>query len=89
DLLGSKAMIGKMEREILHHDLSSVEETLGNVMERLKVLESEDNATLKKKLADKEMLLDLTRMDRDTAERRLSESIWWNEIFYLEMVRKG
>nr|GEZ88952.1 hypothetical protein [Tanacetum cinerariifolium] len=53
DLLGSKAMIGKMEREILHHDLSSVEETLGNVMERLKVLESEDNATLKKKLADK------------------------------------
>nr|GEZ90922.1 reverse transcriptase domain-containing protein [Tanacetum cinerariifolium] len=28
---------------------------------RLKVLESEENATLKKKLADKEMLLDLTR----------------------------
>nr|GEV81036.1 hypothetical protein [Tanacetum cinerariifolium] len=81
--------IGKMEREILHHDLSSVEETLGNVVERLKVLESEENATLKKKLAEKEMLLDLTRMDRDRAERRLSESIWWNERFYLEMVRKG
>nr|GEY16213.1 hypothetical protein [Tanacetum cinerariifolium] len=29
-LLGSEAKIGKMEREILHHDLSSVEETLGN-----------------------------------------------------------
>nr|GEU64845.1 hypothetical protein [Tanacetum cinerariifolium] len=28
-LLGSKAKIGKMEREILHHDLSGVEETLG------------------------------------------------------------
>nr|GFB10380.1 putative zinc finger, CCHC-type, retrotransposon Gag domain protein [Tanacetum cinerariifolium] len=88
-LLGSKARIGKIEREILHHDLSSVEETLGNMVERFKVLESEENATLKKKLADKEMLLDLTRMDRDRAERRLSESIWWNERFYLEMVRKG
>nr|GFD27545.1 hypothetical protein [Tanacetum cinerariifolium] len=62
-LLGSKARIGKIEREILHHDLSSVEETLGNVVERFKVLESGENATLKKKLADKEMLLDLTRMD--------------------------
>nr|GFC76537.1 hypothetical protein [Tanacetum cinerariifolium] len=71
-----------------HHDLSSVEETLGNVVEILKVLESEKNATLKKKLAKKEMLLDLTRMDRDRAERRLSGSIWWNERFYLEMVCK-
>nr|GFC11729.1 hypothetical protein [Tanacetum cinerariifolium] len=68
--------IGKMEREILHHVLSGVEETLGNVVERLKVLESGENVTLKKKLADKKMLLDLTRMDRDRAERRLSESIW-------------
>nr|GEZ16661.1 hypothetical protein [Tanacetum cinerariifolium] len=59
-LLGSEAWIRKIEREILHHDLSGVEETLGNVVERLKVLESEENATLKKKLADKEMLLDLT-----------------------------
>nr|GFA81913.1 hypothetical protein [Tanacetum cinerariifolium] len=81
--------IGKMEREILHHDLSGVEETLGNVVERLKVLESEENATLKKKFDDKEMLLDLTHMDRDRAEKRLSESIWWNERFYLEMVCKG
>nr|GFC56470.1 hypothetical protein [Tanacetum cinerariifolium] len=32
-LLGSEAKIGKMEREILHHDLSSVEETLGKVKE--------------------------------------------------------
>nr|GEW13305.1 putative reverse transcriptase domain-containing protein [Tanacetum cinerariifolium] len=68
---------------------ADVEETLENVVERLKVLESEENATLKKKLAKKEMLLDLTRMDRDKAERRLSESIWCNEGFYLEMVRKG
>nr|GEX53477.1 hypothetical protein [Tanacetum cinerariifolium] len=88
-LLGSEARIGKIKREILHHDLSSVEETLGNVVEILKVLESEKNATLKKKLAKKEMLLDLTRMDRDKTERRLSGSIWWNERFYLEMVCKG
>nr|GFA46658.1 hypothetical protein [Tanacetum cinerariifolium] len=67
--------IGKMEKEILHHDLSSVEETLGNVVERLKVLESKENATLKKKLAENEMLLDLTHMERDRAERRLSKSI--------------
>nr|GEZ63340.1 hypothetical protein [Tanacetum cinerariifolium] len=39
-LLGLEARIRKMEREILHHDLSGVEETLGNVVERLKVLES-------------------------------------------------
>nr|GEV62415.1 hypothetical protein [Tanacetum cinerariifolium] len=70
-LLGSEARIGKMEREILHHDLSSIKETLGNVVESLKVPESEDNATLKKKLVEKEMLLDLTRMDQDRAERRI------------------
>nr|GFD06724.1 hypothetical protein [Tanacetum cinerariifolium] len=71
----------EMEREILHHDLSSVEETLGKVVEKLKVLENEENATLRKKLAGKEVLLDLTRMERDRAERRLSESIRWNKGF--------
>nr|GFD12428.1 hypothetical protein [Tanacetum cinerariifolium] len=67
--------------EILHHDLSGVEETLGKVVERLKVLESEENTTLRKKLAEKEVLLDLTRMERDRAEKRLSESIWRNNTF--------
>nr|GEY94657.1 hypothetical protein [Tanacetum cinerariifolium] len=75
-LLGSEAKIGKMEREILHRDLSGVEETLGKVVEGLKVFESEENATLRKKLAEKEVLLDLTCMERDRAEKRLSESIW-------------
>nr|GEW24661.1 ribonuclease H-like domain, reverse transcriptase, RNA-dependent DNA polymerase [Tanacetum cinerariifolium] len=88
-LLGSEAKIGKIEREILHRDLSGVKETLGKVVERLKVLESEENATLRKKLAKKEVLLDLTRMERDRAEKRLSELIWWNKRFYLEIVRKG
>nr|GFC97238.1 hypothetical protein [Tanacetum cinerariifolium] len=46
--------------EILHHDLSGVEETLGKVVERLKVLESEENVTLRKKLVEKEVFLDLT-----------------------------
>nr|GFB08464.1 hypothetical protein [Tanacetum cinerariifolium] len=55
-LLGLEAKIGKMEREILHQDLSGVEETLGKVVERLKVLESEENATLKKKLAETKMV---------------------------------
>nr|GEZ72988.1 hypothetical protein [Tanacetum cinerariifolium] len=75
-LLGSEAKIGKIEREILHHELSGVEETLGKVVVRLKVLKSEENATLRKKLAEKEVLLDLTRMERDRPEKRLSKSIW-------------
>nr|GEY52126.1 hypothetical protein [Tanacetum cinerariifolium] len=70
-LLGSEAKIGKMEREILHHDVSGIEETLRKVVETLKVLESEENATLGKKLAEKEVLLDLTRMERDRAEKRI------------------
>nr|GEZ73340.1 hypothetical protein [Tanacetum cinerariifolium] len=67
------------------------EATIGTGSQRpfANVLESGENETLKKKLDDKEMLLDLTRMDRDRAERRLFESIWWNERFYLEMVHKG
>nr|GFB86159.1 hypothetical protein [Tanacetum cinerariifolium] len=85
----AESKTSRTERELLHHDLSSVEETLGKVVERLKVLKSEENATLKKKLAEKDVLLDLTRMERDRAERKLSESIWWNERFYLEMVHKG
>nr|GFC66518.1 hypothetical protein [Tanacetum cinerariifolium] len=61
--------------EILHPNLSGVEETLGKMVERLKVLESEENATLRKKLTEKEVLLDLTRMERDRTEKRLSELI--------------
>nr|GFB92756.1 hypothetical protein [Tanacetum cinerariifolium] len=68
---------------------ANVEETLRKVVERLKVLESKENATLRKKLAEKEVLLDLTRMERDRAERTLSESIRWNKGFYLVMVRRG
>nr|GEV69557.1 hypothetical protein [Tanacetum cinerariifolium] len=77
------------ERKLLDHDLGDVERTLSIVLERLKVLESGENATLKKKLAEKEMQLVIARMDHASAERRLHESIGWNRSFYMEMVRKG
>nr|GFA86432.1 hypothetical protein [Tanacetum cinerariifolium] len=68
-LLGSEAKIGKMEREILHHDLSGVEETLGKMVERLKVLKSEENATLTKKLAEKEGAVPKPPSDDEGFER--------------------
>nr|GEX80781.1 hypothetical protein [Tanacetum cinerariifolium] len=48
-----------------------------------------ENATLKKKLAEKEMQLVIARMDHASTEQRLHESIRWNQRFYMEMVRKG
>nr|GEX52717.1 hypothetical protein [Tanacetum cinerariifolium] len=88
-LLKSKNKIGEKERKLHDHDLGDVERTLSIVLERLKVLESGENATLKKKLAEKEMQLVIARMDHASAERRLHESIGWNQRFYMEMVRKG
>ncbi|GJU33796.1 hypothetical protein Tco_1182150 [Tanacetum coccineum] len=88
-LLKSKDKIGEKEREILDHDLGDVERTLGNVLERLMVLESGENATLKKKLDETETRLAWARMERDIAERSLHESQVWNKRFYLDMVRIG
>ncbi|GJU80349.1 hypothetical protein Tco_1282714 [Tanacetum coccineum] len=88
-LLKSKNMIGKKERELLDHDLGDVERTLGNVLEMLKVLESGENATLKKRLTETETKLAWARMERDIAEGRLHESRVWNKRFYMEMVRIG
>nr|GEZ42830.1 hypothetical protein [Tanacetum cinerariifolium] len=80
----SEAKIGKMEREILHHDLSSVEETLGKVVERLKVLESKENATLRKKLTEKEVLLDLTHMEPKAQTKAMgieaANNTPWSEV---------
>nr|GEW27427.1 hypothetical protein [Tanacetum cinerariifolium] len=50
------------------------------------VLESGENATLKKRLAETETKLLWARMECDTAERRLRESRVWNTMFYLDMV---
>nr|GFB43276.1 putative reverse transcriptase domain-containing protein [Tanacetum cinerariifolium] len=88
-LLKSNNKIKEKERKLLDHDLGDVERTLSIVLERLKVLENGENATLKKKLAEKETQLVIARMDHASAERRLHESIGWNRRFYMEMVRKG
>ncbi|GJS16760.1 putative reverse transcriptase domain-containing protein [Tanacetum coccineum] len=88
-LLKSKNKIEEKEREILDQDLGSVEHVLGDVLERLKVLESRENATSKKKLVEAEMKLELARMEHDMVERRLHASYGWNKRFYMEMVRIG
>ncbi|GJY19404.1 hypothetical protein Tco_0390895 [Tanacetum coccineum] len=51
-LLKSNNKIGEKERELLNHDLENVKRALGNVLERMSVLESGENATLKKRLAE-------------------------------------
>ncbi|GJR93632.1 hypothetical protein Tco_0265806 [Tanacetum coccineum] len=88
-LLKSKNKIGEKERELLNHDLENVKRALGNVLERISVLESGENATLKKILAEGETKLAWARMERDIAERWLHESRVWNKIIYLDMVRIG
>ncbi|GJZ92401.1 hypothetical protein Tco_0664466 [Tanacetum coccineum] len=47
--LSQRIRSGK-KRELLDHDLGDVERTFGNVLERLKVLESGENTTLKKRI---------------------------------------
>ncbi|GJR39638.1 hypothetical protein Tco_1215322 [Tanacetum coccineum] len=53
-LLKSKDKIREKERELLNHDLENFKRALGNVLERISVLESGENATLKKRLAETE-----------------------------------
>ncbi|GKD29104.1 hypothetical protein Tco_1239882, partial [Tanacetum coccineum] len=72
-LLKSKNKIGEKEREIPNHDLGNVEHVLGDILERLKVLESRENATSKKKLVEAEMKLELARIEHDMVERRCWE----------------
>ncbi|GJT15908.1 hypothetical protein Tco_0874614 [Tanacetum coccineum] len=88
-LLKSKNKKGEKERELLYHDLGDVDRTLGNVLERVSVLESGENATLKKRLDETETKLAWARIERDIAERSLHESRVWNKRFYLDMVRIG
>ncbi|GJV89589.1 hypothetical protein Tco_1533527 [Tanacetum coccineum] len=90
DLEASRARAREMDaKELLNHDLENVERALGNVLERVSVLESEENAILKKKLVETETKLEWAHMERDMAERRLHVSQGWNKIFYLNMVRIG
>ncbi|GKA07049.1 zinc finger, CCHC-type containing protein, partial [Tanacetum coccineum] len=61
--LKSKDKIGEKEMVLLNHDLENVERDLGNVLERMLVLESGENATLKKRLAETETKLVLEPCD--------------------------
>ncbi|GKA27828.1 putative reverse transcriptase domain-containing protein [Tanacetum coccineum] len=88
-LLKSKNKIGEKERELLNHDLENVESALGNVLERVSVLESGENVTLKKRLAETKTKLVWANMKHETTERRLHESQVWNKRFYLDMVSIG
>nr|GEW16200.1 putative reverse transcriptase domain-containing protein [Tanacetum cinerariifolium] len=88
-LLKLNNKIKEKKRKLLDHDLGDVKRTLSIILERLKVLESGENCTLNKKLAEKDMQLVIARMDHASAERRLHESIGWNRRFYMEMVHKG
>ncbi|GKA15216.1 hypothetical protein Tco_0694963 [Tanacetum coccineum] len=78
DLEASRAQARVMEAELAY---------FGNVLDRMSVLESWENATLKKRLAETETKLVLARMEHKTAERRLHESRVWNKMFYLDMVQ--
>ncbi|GKE25139.1 putative reverse transcriptase domain-containing protein, partial [Tanacetum coccineum] len=65
-----------------------VERALGNVLERVSVLESRENATLKKRLADTETKLAWARMERDTAERRIMPQQAMYEARMREVIRE-
>ncbi|GKC08398.1 hypothetical protein Tco_1000008 [Tanacetum coccineum] len=69
-LLKSKNKFREKERELLNHDLEDGERALGNVLERMSVLESGENATLKKRLAETGTKLVLACMECETAEKR-------------------
>nr|GFA86540.1 hypothetical protein [Tanacetum cinerariifolium] len=89
NLEASRDKIKEKERELLNYDLENVERALGNVLKRMSILESWENATLKKIFAETETKLVWARMERETTERRLYESRVWNKRFYLDMVRIG
>ncbi|GJS43731.1 putative reverse transcriptase domain-containing protein [Tanacetum coccineum] len=80
--------IGEKGRELLNHDLKNVKRALGNVLERMSVLESGENATLKKRLAETETKLVWARMERDTSERRIMPPKAMSEACMREVIRE-
>ncbi|GKF16203.1 hypothetical protein Tco_0061121 [Tanacetum coccineum] len=72
DLLKSKNKIMEKERELLNHDLENVERALGNVLERVLVLESGENATLKKRLTKTETKW--RRLDTERPRKKSKDS---------------
>ncbi|GKF91676.1 hypothetical protein Tco_0275377, partial [Tanacetum coccineum] len=67
----SKDKIGEKERDLLNHDLENVERALGNVLERMSVLESGKNATLKKRLAETETKMVWAHMECETVSLKI------------------
>nr|GEY22704.1 hypothetical protein [Tanacetum cinerariifolium] len=86
-LLKSKDKIREKERELLNHDLENVKHALGNVLKRILVLESRENATLKKRLAETETKLVWARMERETTERRIMPLNAMSEARMREIIR--
>ncbi|GJY55437.1 putative reverse transcriptase domain-containing protein [Tanacetum coccineum] len=80
-LLKSKDKIGEKERELLNHDLENVERALGNVLERMSVLESGENATLKKRLAETEtkVVLEPVVLELVVPDRQRPKLLGWFE----------
>ncbi|GJT06662.1 putative reverse transcriptase domain-containing protein [Tanacetum coccineum] len=64
----------RKKREIPDQDLGYVEHVLGDVLERLKVLESGENATSKKKLVEAKMKLELACTERPRKKSKKSSS---------------
>ncbi|GJT59710.1 putative reverse transcriptase domain-containing protein [Tanacetum coccineum] len=87
-LLKSKNKIREKERELLNHDLENVERALGNVLERVSVLENGENVTLKKRLAEAETKLVWARMEHDIAERRIMPPKAMSEARMREVIRE-
>ncbi|GKD37685.1 hypothetical protein Tco_1257892, partial [Tanacetum coccineum] len=85
-LLKSKDKIREKERELLNHDLENVERALGNVLERVSVLKSRENAIIKKRLA--ETKLAWACMEHDIAKRRIMPPKAMSEARMREVIRK-
>ncbi|GJX20692.1 putative reverse transcriptase domain-containing protein [Tanacetum coccineum] len=64
--------------------VSSNSETEEKEADRLKVLESRENATSKKKLVEAEMKLEFARMEHDMVERVLHAILWVEQEVLLE-----
>nr|GEW67814.1 hypothetical protein [Tanacetum cinerariifolium] len=69
-----KDKIKEKERELLNHDLENVKRALGNVVERVSVLESGENATLKKRLAETETKLPSNDEDTECSRKKSKNS---------------
>nr|GFC19647.1 hypothetical protein [Tanacetum cinerariifolium] len=68
--IGIKAANNTPWSEVIEEVVVIIDERKTAVRTRGEVLENEENATLRNKLAEKDVLLDLTRIERDRAERR-------------------